>query len=121
MQIEIRELAEKLGAETINPLPDDGVINSLAALSDAGPEDLSFFHHHRYLDDLKATCAGAVLVARDFNEDVSHVPLLKVDSPSLAFDAAGRGWEIYFLESTTTPSGRRGHSRGGVRRVEPKL
>ena len=90
MQIEIRELAERLGAETINPLPDDGVINSLAALSDAGPQDLSFFHDRRYLDDLKATRAGAVLVARDFNEDVSHVPLLKVDSPSLAFDAAGR-------------------------------
>ena len=90
MQIEIRELVERLGAEPINPLPDDGVINSLAALSDAGPQDLSFFHHPRYLDDLKATCAGAVLVARDFNEDVSHVPLLKVDSPSLAFDAAGR-------------------------------
>ena len=90
MQIEIRDLAERLAAEPINPLPADGVISSLAALSDAGPEDLSFFHHRRYLDDLKGTRAGAVLVARDFNEDVSHVPLLKVDSPSLAFDAAAR-------------------------------
>jgi len=90
VQIEIRELAERLSAEPINPLPADGFITSLAALSDAGPQDLSFFHHSRYLDDLKATRAGAVLVARDFNEDVSHVPLLRVDSPSLAFDAAGR-------------------------------
>jgi UDP-3-O-[3-hydroxymyristoyl] glucosamine N-acyltransferase len=90
VQIEIRELAERLAAEPINPLPVNGVITSLAALGDAGPEDLSFFHHRRYLDDLKGTRAGAVLVARDFNEDVSHVPLLKVDSPSLAFDAAGR-------------------------------
>ena len=90
MQIEIRELAERLAAEPVNPLPVDGVINSLASLRDAGPQDLSFFHHGRYLDDLRATRAGAVLVARDFNEDINHVPLLKVDSPSLAFDVVGR-------------------------------
>lgn len=90
VQIEIRELAERLAAEPVNSLPVDGVINSLASLSDAGPQDLSFFHHSRYLDDLKGTRAGAVLVARDFNEDISHVPLLKVDSPSLAFDSVGR-------------------------------
>ncbi len=90
MQIEIRELVERLAAEPVNPLPVDGVISSLASLLDAGPEDLSFFHHDRYLDDLRATRAGAVLVARDFNEDISHVHLLKVDSPSLAFDVVGR-------------------------------
>ncbi|MCP4848253.1 MAG: UDP-3-O-(3-hydroxymyristoyl)glucosamine N-acyltransferase [Verrucomicrobiaceae bacterium] len=90
MQIEIRELAERLAAEPVNPLPGDGVINGLASLREAGPRDLSFFHHGRYLDDLRATRAGAVLVARDFNEDIDHVPLLKVDSPSLAFDEVGR-------------------------------
>ena len=90
MQIEIRELVERLDAEPVNSLPSDGFINALASLSDAGKNDLSFFHHSRYLEDLKATRAGAVLVSRDFKESISHVPLLKVDSPSLAFDAVGR-------------------------------
>ena len=90
MQIEIRELAERLDAEPVNDLPVDGFIDSLASLADAGPHDLSFFHHGRYFEDLKTTRAGAVLIARDFKGDISHVPLLKVDSPSLAFDAVGR-------------------------------
>ncbi|MED5585337.1 MAG: UDP-3-O-(3-hydroxymyristoyl)glucosamine N-acyltransferase [Verrucomicrobiota bacterium] len=90
MQIEIRELAERLDAEPVNVIPADGFIDCLASLADAGSHDLSFFHHGRYFEDLKTTRAGAVLVARDFKGDISHVPLLKVDSPSLAFDAVGR-------------------------------
>ena len=90
MQFALNDLAERLGAEIANPPQGALAITGLAALRDAAAGDLSFFHHDRYLDDLKATQAGAVLVARDFAGQVTRVPLLKVDSPSLAFDQATR-------------------------------
>lgn len=86
MQIELHALADQLGAEIANPTDGEVTVTGLAALRDAGEGDLSFYHHERYLDDLKVTKAAAVLVARDFSGDVTHVPLLRVDSPSLAFD-----------------------------------
>ena len=55
-------------------------------MAEANQEDLSFFHHERYLNDLKSTKAGAVLVPIEFKEPIKHVPLLKVKSPSLAFN-----------------------------------
>lgn len=88
--LSLTDLADKLGAEIANPPSGRLAISGLAALADAGAADLSFFHHDRYIDDLKTTKAAAVLVARDFTEEVTHVPLLKVDSPSLAFDQATR-------------------------------
>ena len=92
MEIDINELAEQLGAEIANPPSGALAITGLSALFDATPGDLSFFHHERYLDDLKATAAGAVLVARDFDHESAGVSatLLKVESPSLAFDEISR-------------------------------
>lgn len=92
MEIDINELAEQLGAEIANPPSGALAITGLSALLDASPGDLSFFHHERYLDELKATAAGAVLVARDFDHESAGVTatLLKVESPSLAFDEISR-------------------------------
>ncbi len=60
-------------------------ISGIAALADAGPEDLSFLGNARYTAELTASRAGVVLVAKD------HVGLpkagqvfLRVDRPSYA-------------------------------------
>ncbi len=86
VQIGISQIVSKLGAEILNAPSDEFFINGLASLAEANQEELSFFHHERYLNDLKSTKAGAVLVPSEFKEPIKHVPLLKVKSPSLAFN-----------------------------------
>lgn len=93
MQIKISEIASKLGADVINAPSEEAFINGLAALADAGPQDLSFFHHEKYLNDLRTTEAGAVLVPEGLNEVIEQVPLIKVKSPSLAFNEIAK--ELY--------------------------
>ena len=86
MQIKISEIASRLEAEIVNPPSDEAFIVGVASLAEATSEDLSFFHHEKYLNDLRSTKAGAVLVPSGFNEKIEDVPLLKVKSPSLAFN-----------------------------------
>ena len=93
MQIKISEIASKLGADVINAPSEEAFINGLAALAEAGPQDLSFFHHKKYLNDLRTTEAGAVLVPEGLNEVIEQVPLIKVKSPSLAFNEIAK--ELY--------------------------
>jgi len=93
VQIKISEIASKLGADVINAPSEEAFINGLAALADAGPQDLSFFHHEKYLNDLRTTEAGAVLVPEGLNEVIEQVPLIKVKSPSLAFNEIAK--ELY--------------------------
>ena len=93
MQIKISEIASKLGADVINAPSEEAFINGLAALAEAGPQDLSFFHHEKYLNDLRTTEAGAVLVPEGLNEVIEQVPLIKVKSPSLAFNEIAK--ELY--------------------------
>ena len=93
MQIKISEIASKLGADVINAPSEEAFINGLAALAEAGPQDLSFFHHEKYLNHLRTTEAGAVLVPEGLNEVIEQVPLIKVKSPSLAFNEIAK--ELY--------------------------
>lgn len=90
MRIELSALAAQLGAEIVNPPAGEVEISDLAALGEAGSGDLTFYYLGHYLDDFRGTKATAVLVARDYAGDVTHVPLLKVDDPSLAFDQAAK-------------------------------
>ena len=90
MQIELRDLAEKIGAEIANPPEGELSICGLASLRDATASDLAFFHDDRYLGDLKATGAAAVLVASDSSPEITDLPQLRVTSPSLAFDLAAK-------------------------------
>ena len=66
MQISISQIVSKLGAEIINAPSHEVSINGLASLAEANQEDLSFFHHERYLNDLKSTKAWTVLVTIEF-------------------------------------------------------
>jgi UDP-3-O-[3-hydroxymyristoyl] glucosamine N-acyltransferase len=57
------EIAEWCGARLAEDADPSRIVRDVAALDQAGPDDLAFFDNARYLDALKATQAGAVLVA----------------------------------------------------------
>ena len=79
MQIKLCDIIAKLGAEVINPTQEETGIKGLASLSGAGPDELSFYHDGRYLNDLKVTKAAAVLVPRPAGlaarDEMQRVPL----------------------------------------------
>jgi UDP-3-O-[3-hydroxymyristoyl] glucosamine N-acyltransferase len=76
-------LAEQVEGE----LTGDGSleIRSVASLSDAGREDLSFLTDLRYVSLLSTSSAGAILVGRDF-EGASNATLVVVDDVSEALE-----------------------------------
>ncbi|KQT48720.1 UDP-3-O-(3-hydroxymyristoyl)glucosamine N-acyltransferase [Aureimonas sp. Leaf454] len=67
------------------------IVDGLASLDEAGPRDVSFFDNLRYRDDLEATAAGCVLVAkRNLGLVPEHLAALVVAQPGSAFAAVGR-------------------------------
>jgi len=60
-------------------------IRGVASLRDAEQGDLAFYASPRYLSELRATKATAVLVPHDFNQEID-CSVIKVENPSHAFD-----------------------------------
>ena len=80
------QLAELVGAE----LPagaENPEISGVASLQEAREGDITFFGNPRYLAQLRASKASAVIVPSAFNETITPV-LLRVENPSAAFAAA---------------------------------
>jgi len=80
------QLAELVGAD----LPagaGNSEISGVASLQEAREGDITFFGNPRYLSQLRASKASAVIVPSAFNETITPV-LLRVDNPSAAFAAA---------------------------------
>ncbi len=78
------EIAEQVGAQIPEGAPESVRIGRAASLEDAGPGDIAFYEHRKYLKALRGTRAGVVIVPLDFEEELSSI-LLKVASPSAAF------------------------------------
>lgn len=78
------ELAERLGCR----LEGSGEleVGGLRGLEDAGPQDLSFVAAERYLPRLKASAAGAVILAEGW--PAVDRPALRTANPVLAFARA---------------------------------
>ncbi len=93
MEIPISELAELVGGTAIDPAGEFAVlkITGFASLLDARPGDVAFFNYDRYLDDLKATTASAVLVGNDFELEIPGVLPIKVEDPIASIRQSGRG------------------------------
>lgn len=83
----LRFLAERIGAELINPGVRASSITGLAALDQAGPEDIGFFTNPSYRDQLRATQAGGVILAPKHAE-MSPSPVLVMDNPYLGYARA---------------------------------
>jgi len=80
------DLARLVGADE-----DPGVgqveITGVASLQEAREGDITFYGNPRYLAQLRASKASAVIVPRDFSEAITPL-LLRVENPSAAFAAA---------------------------------
>ena len=80
------DLARLVGADE-----DPGVgqveITGVASLQEAREGDITFYGNPRYLAQLRASKASAVIVSRDVDEVITPV-MLRVDNPSAAFAAA---------------------------------
>ena len=78
-------LAEELGAELRGD--PERVVRGIAPLGAAGEGDLSFLANRRYLADLRATRAGAVILAPD-DADSSPTAVLVLSNPYLGYARA---------------------------------
>ncbi len=80
------DLARLVGADE-----DPGVgqveITGVASLQEAREGDITFYGNPRYLAQLRASKASAVIVSRDVDEAVTPV-MLRVENPSASFAAA---------------------------------
>jgi UDP-3-O-[3-hydroxymyristoyl] glucosamine N-acyltransferase len=82
----LAELAASTGAVLVDPARADQTVRGLASLDEAGPMHLAFFDNLRYVDQLSATKAGAILVSPRFEARVPpHVAVLRADQPFRAF------------------------------------
>jgi len=83
------ELAAVTGAELRRAEDGERRMSAVAPLVRAGAADLSFFADRRYLDDLKATKAGACFAAPDFAEAAPKgCAVLVTKEPHAAYAAA---------------------------------
>lgn len=78
--IRLGELAERVGGRVVGD--PDAVIDGVATLEEAGPDQLSFLSNPRYRDAARRTRAGAILVKP--GSGIEGPALLEVDEPYLA-------------------------------------
>ncbi|MEF2550190.1 UDP-3-O-(3-hydroxymyristoyl)glucosamine N-acyltransferase [Aurantimonas sp. A2-1-M11] len=85
------ELASLIGASLGEGTDPGLLITGVAALAEAGPQDLSFFDSKRYRAELAETRAGCILVARkNVRLLPAGMPALVTENSAIAFTAAGR-------------------------------
>ncbi|HEX8295535.1 MAG TPA: UDP-3-O-(3-hydroxymyristoyl)glucosamine N-acyltransferase [Chthoniobacteraceae bacterium] len=84
MELTVRELAALVGGQFAAEADGAKRISGAAALAEAVEGDVSFFGNAKYLPQLKASGATAVLVPTEFREPVAPV-VIRVENPSLAF------------------------------------
>ena len=89
----LAEIAALTGAVLADVSRGGQVIRAFASLDEAGPMHLAFFDNVRYVDQLKATKAGACLVSPRFEAQVpAHVAVLRTNQPYRAFVKLAREW-----------------------------
>lgn len=81
----LREIADLVSGQ-IDPAHADLVIHGPASLVEAGPGDIAFFGHAKYLPALRATQASAVLVPPQLTESIAPAAVVVAD-PGAAFAA----------------------------------
>ncbi|MGD0336221.1 MAG: UDP-3-O-(3-hydroxymyristoyl)glucosamine N-acyltransferase [Candidatus Omnitrophota bacterium] len=81
MQKTIKEIARLVGGEIVGS--GQVVITGAAGIKEAEKGDITFLANPKYLALLETTHASAVITSRDIKS--AHVPIIYVDSPSLAF------------------------------------
>lgn len=89
----VAEIARRTGATIAGAALADRVLRDVAPLQTATPDDLSFLDNQRYLDALKATCAGAVFVDPDkAHAAPAGITLLVTPAPYRAYAVAAQAF-----------------------------
>jgi UDP-3-O-[3-hydroxymyristoyl] glucosamine N-acyltransferase len=87
----LSEIAALLGAEPLGSGDDAVSIHDIAALDSAGPADISVFSDARYLDALRPTRAGAIIISRKLARHADAASrLVFVKDPRLAYAQVGQ-------------------------------
>jgi UDP-3-O-[3-hydroxymyristoyl] glucosamine N-acyltransferase len=84
VEFTVQELAALVGGRLASDSGLETRIHGVASLSEAEPGEITFFGNAKYITQLKATRATAVLVPADFSETISALAV-RVENPSLAF------------------------------------
>jgi UDP-3-O-[3-hydroxymyristoyl] glucosamine N-acyltransferase len=86
LKYRLEDLCEKIGMKCSG---GDKSIAAIKTLKEAGPEDLSFFHSEKYIDDLAATRAAAVILDGRYSGSLPEgVVALETDEPYVKFALA---------------------------------
>lgn len=80
----VSELAAFVGGQLASRADGSLRIHGGASLSEAGPGHVTFYGNPKYLTQLRATQASAVLVPMDFEDAIGPV-CIRCENPSLAF------------------------------------
>jgi UDP-3-O-[3-hydroxymyristoyl] glucosamine N-acyltransferase len=82
--IGLGEIASLVGGQLAVAATSDQLIQGVASISEASRTDITFLGNAKYIQALRLSQAGAVLVPLDFSEEVSPA-LVRVENPSVAF------------------------------------
>jgi len=98
----LKEIANLLGADLVGA---DKSVSGVAALDDAGPDDLSIFLGTRNAAALDGTRAGALIIARRAQAGLAdgravHCPVLVVEDPRLALS---RVLDLFYPDEPCQP------------------
>ncbi len=86
MQLTIQEIIDLTGAKLVQGELGH-LASGVAALDEAGNEEVSFLGNEKYFQDFLTTRAGVVLVPEGLPQKPEGVVLLEVENPSYAFAA----------------------------------
>lgn len=84
MEFTVQEIAALVGGQLVSQTGSEQKIHGVAAISEAGAGEITFFGNAKYLAQLKVSKATAALVPTDFAEEIPPLAI-HVANPSLAF------------------------------------
>jgi UDP-3-O-[3-hydroxymyristoyl] glucosamine N-acyltransferase len=87
--LKLSDLADWTGGDIVRGDPGR-TFTGMAALDQAGPDDISFLGNEKYRPQFATTRAGAVMVPRNVNDGPPDAALIGVDNPTLAFSVVVR-------------------------------
>lgn len=97
VRLTLAELAKLVDGDIIRGAPDLG-FTGMAALDDAGKQDITFLGNEKYHTQFLTTKAGAVVVQRGETGGPVDVALVAVDNPTYAFGAV-----VHFFAAAAVP------------------
>lgn len=104
----LSEIAAHIGAEPLATGDGGDPIVDIAALDDAGPDDISVFSDVRYIEALRPTRARAIIISRGLAHHAADpAKLMYVKNPRLAYAQVGKlFYPLAALEPGIDPAAR---------------